>query len=144
MATNKAELFAEYGSYHSDNRNRICHVIGIPMIVMSILGFASLVQVGPIDLAIPLAVAVLAYYATLDVRGAILSLACFAVLYLLGRSFSWEVNVGAFVVGWVFQLVGHKFEGKKPKFLENLVYLLVGPLYIFEETAEALLHSTQS
>jgi uncharacterized membrane protein YGL010W len=144
MATNKAELFAEYGSYHSDNRNRICHVIGIPMIVMSILGLTSLVHVGPVDLAIPLGIAVLAYYASFDVRGAILSLVIFALLYLLGRTFSWEVNVGAFVVGWIFQLVGHGYEGKKPKFLENLVYLLIGPLYVFEETAQALLHSTQS
>ena len=35
---------------------------------------------------------------------------------------TWEVNLGAFVLGWVFQLIGHRFEGTKPKFLENLIY----------------------
>jgi hypothetical protein len=42
----------------------------------------------------------------------------------------WPVAVGAFVVGWVFQFVGHGYEGKKPAFFTNLVHLLVGPLWI--------------
>jgi len=51
---------------------------------------------------------------------------------------SWQVALGALVFGWVFQLVGHRFEGSKPKFLENLVYLLIGPLYIFEELFDSV------
>lgn len=136
----KAELFREYGSYHADNRNRACHAVGIPLIVLGIMGLAHQVSLGPVDLAIPIAIAILIYYAVIDLRGALLSTVIFAALYLIAIRFGWEVNLGAFVLGWVFQLVGHRFEGTKPKFLENLVYLLIGPLYIFEEMFSLLLN----
>ena len=135
----KTELFTEYASYHSDRRNRICHVIGIPLIVLGILGLMSMVRSsGPVDLAMVAAVATLIYYAAIDVRGAVISLVVFIVLYLVAVRLTWEVNLAAFVLGWVFQLIGHRFEGTKPKFLENLIYLLIGPLYIFEEVLGAI------
>lgn len=134
----KAELFREYGSYHAERRNRLCHAFGIPLILLGILGVASLVRLGPIDLAVVAAIAVLAYYATLDVRGALISLVAFGVLYLIAVRLAWPISVAAFVVGWGFQLVGHRLEGSKPKFLENLIYLLIGPLYIFEEMFNAI------
>ena len=62
----------------------------------------------------------------------------FVILYEIAIRLPWQLSLGAFVLGWVFQLVGHRFEGTKPKFLENLVYLLIGPLYIFEETFDAV------
>lgn len=130
----KAALFAEYASYHADRRNRFCHAIGIPLIVLGTMGLVSLRHIGPVDLAVVIAIAVLIYYAALDIRGALLSLVIFAVLYVIAIRLAWQVNLAALILGWVFQLVGHRFEGTKPKFLENLIYLLVGPLYIFEET----------
>ncbi|HVA33551.1 MAG TPA: Mpo1-like protein [Candidatus Baltobacteraceae bacterium] len=129
----KTELFTEYGSYHADRRNRVCHAFGIPLIVLGILGLAHLVRLGPVDLAVVAAVAVLVYYAAIDVRGALISLVVFAVLYLAAVRLAWQINLAAFILGWGFQFVGHKLEGTKPKFFENLVYLLIGPLYIFEE-----------
>jgi uncharacterized membrane protein YGL010W len=129
----KTELFAEYGSYHADARNRFCHGIGIPLIVLGVMGLASLARIGPVNLAVVAAIAVLIYYAVIDLRGALLSLVAFAVLYVIAVRLPWEVSLGAFVLGWVFQLVGHRLEGSKPKFLENLLYLLIGPLYVFDE-----------
>ena len=137
----KAELFREYGAYHADGRNRVCHAFGIPLIVLGLMGLAHQAHIGPVDLAIVASVAVLIYYATIDARGALLSAFVFAILYFAGIHLSWQVSLAAFVVGWVFQLVGHRFEGSKPKFLENLVYLLIGPLYIFEEMFDAALGS---
>ena len=98
----------------------------------------SLRHIGPVDLAVVAAVVVLIYYAALDLRGALLSLVIFAMLYLVASHLPWQVNLAAFILGWVFQLVGHRFEGTKPKFLENLIYLLIGPLYIFLETFGAI------
>jgi uncharacterized membrane protein YGL010W len=43
--------------------------------------------------------------------------------------FSWKWGVGLFVLGWIFQFIGHAFEGNKPSFFANPVYLLVGPLW---------------
>ena len=134
----KAELFTEYGSYHADPRNRVCHAFGIPLIVLGIMGLGHLVALGPVDLAVLAAIAVLIYYAAIDLRGALLSTVVFAILYVIAIRLAWQISLGAFVLGWVFQLVGHRFEGTKPKFLENLVYLLIGPLYIFEETFDAV------
>jgi uncharacterized membrane protein YGL010W len=45
----------------------------------------------------------------------------------------WPVDLAAFILGWGFQFLGHKLEGTKPKFLENLIYLAIGPLFIFRE-----------
>lgn len=137
----KTELFREYGAYHADGRNRVCHAFGIPLIVLGLMGLTHQAHIGPVDLAIVVSIAVLIYYATIDVRGALLSAVIFAVLYFAGTYLSWPVSLAAFVIGWVFQLVGHRFEGSKPKFLENLVYLLIGPLYIFEEMFDAALGS---
>ncbi len=135
----KTELFAEYGAYHRDRRNRVCHVFGIPLIVLGIMGLAHLVALGPVDLAIAMAIATLVYYAAIDLRGALLCVIVFAIVYFIAIRLPWQINLGAFILGWIFQLVGHRFEGSKPKFLENLVYLLIGPLYIFEEVFDAVL-----
>jgi uncharacterized membrane protein YGL010W len=135
----KAELFSEYASYHSDRRNRTCHAFGIPLIVLGIMGLTHLVRLGPIDLAIPIAVAILAYYVSIDVRGALISLAVFAILYIVAIRLPWQANLAAFILGWALQFVGHKIEGTKPKFFENLIYLAIGPLYIFEEVFGSVL-----
>lgn len=127
------QLFREYGSYHADRRNRICHAFGIPLIVLGTMGLLWLVHAGPLNLAVVLSIAVLVYYTFVDLRGSMLSLAIFAILLFIAIALPWQVNLAALIVGWIFQLVGHRFEGTKPKFLENLIYLLIGPLYIFEE-----------
>jgi len=135
----KTELYAEYGSYHADPRNRLCHAFGIPLIVLGVLGLLASVHLGPIDLAIPVAALVLIYYATVSPRGALISLVLFAALYVVAVHLSWAPSVAAFVAGWVFQLAGHRMEGNKPKFLDNLTYLAIGPLYFFEETYQEIL-----
>jgi len=38
----------------------------------------------------------------------------------------WRVSLGLFVIGWIFQFVGHAFEGKRPEFLHDWRFLLVG------------------
>lgn len=134
----KTELYADYGSYHADSRNRLCHAFGIPLIVLGVLGLLAGVHLGPVDLAIPVALAVVIYYATVSPRGALISLVLFALLYAVATHFSWPLSLAAFALGWVFQLVGHRLEGNKPKFLENLTYLAIGPLYFFEESFAAV------
>ncbi len=134
----KAELFSEYASYHMDRRNRMFHCFGIPLIVLGIMGLLSQVRFGPLDLALVVGVGVIGYYAVIDLRGALLCLLLFAALYLIAVRLPWQINLTAFVAGWVCQLIGHRIEGSKPKFLENLIYLLIGPLYIVEEIFGAL------
>jgi uncharacterized membrane protein YGL010W len=121
-----------------DPRNRIFHSFGIPLIVLGVMGLLSQLHLGPLDLALVVAAAVIAYYAVIDFGGALLCLLVFAALYAIAVHLPWQLNLTAFVAGWVCQLVGHRIEGTKPKFLENLIYLLIGPLYIVEEIFGAL------
>jgi hypothetical protein len=98
--TTKDELYAEYAGYHCDIRNWRAHSVGIPLIVLGLLGLFSLLRLGPVDPAVAAAVAVLFYYATIDVRGAFISAIAFALLYGPATHLPWEVNVGAFIL-WV-------------------------------------------
>ena len=140
----KEQLYTEYAGYHQDIRNRRAHAAGIPLIVLGLLGVFSLLRIGPVDLAVVAAVAVLLYYVATDARGALISAVVFAFLYGIAMRSPWEVNVGAFILGWAFQLVGHRFEGNKPKFMENMVYLLIGPLYFFQEFFDSLILSKEA
>ena len=38
--------------------------------------------------------------------------------------------IGVFVVAWIAQFIGHKYEGRKPSFLTDLTYLLIGPAWV--------------
>lgn len=53
--------------------------------------------------------------------------------------FNWQWALGLFIVGWVFQFVGHAIEGNQPAFFRNPVYLLVGPLWLARSFANRLL-----
>lgn len=47
--------------------------------------------------------------------------------------FDWKVALGLFILGWIFQFIGHAFEGNKPAFFSNPLYLLVGPIYFLKK-----------
>jgi uncharacterized membrane protein YGL010W len=42
-------------------------------------------------------------------------------------------GVGIFVVGWIIQFVGHYYEGRKPAFVDDLIGLAIGPLFVVAE-----------
>lgn len=123
-------LFDEYGSYHRDPRNRLCHEIGIPLIVLSLEALLRYVTLGPVNLAAIVTIALIAYYFSLVRTEALVAAVALVVLYLLAAFVTWPYAIGAFVAGWIFQFVGHAYEGRRPAFLTNAVHLLVGPLWI--------------
>lgn len=122
--------FDDYGAYHRDPRNRLCHEIGIPLIVWSIFALLELVRVGSVDLAAIAAILVVAFYVRLSPVLGLAALLAFAILYVAGAHTPWPLALAAFAVGWILQFVGHAIEGRKPAFITNLVHLLVGPLWI--------------
>lgn len=133
--TSGTRLFDEYGGYHRDRRNLICHEIGIPLIVLGIIAWLRLVTFSgtSISLALLAIVATSVYYLSLgrEVRlAAGIAIAGMIVLYFIAAYVSWPFAVGAFVAGWIFQFIGHAYEGKSPAFLTNLLHLLVGPLWV--------------
>ncbi len=134
-----------YAAYHRDPRNIATHFFGVPMIVLAVTSLLSRpgfelggVVLSPVWLAVPAATV---FYLRLDLRfgavmAALLGLCAFASSFLAAQATAVWLggSVGLFVVGWVIQFVGHYFEGKKPAFVDDLVGLLVGPLFV---TAEA-------
>ena len=57
-------------------------------------------------------------------------------LFCLSLWLGW--GVGLFVVGWVIQFIGHYWEGRKPAFMDDIVGLLIGPLFVLAEIGFAL------
>ena len=128
-----ASLLARYGESHTQPVNELIHFVAIPLIVFSLLGV--LYWVHP-NLALVVVAASLVYYARLSiVFTATMALMSAVMLVGLGLLGSWllPLSIAIFVVSWIFQFIGHKIEGKKPSFLEDLQYLLVGPLFVLSK-----------
>ena len=136
--TSGSRLLAEYGAYHRDRRNLICHEIGIPLIVLGIVALLRQTHVWVPFFSTTLAGALLLmltlYYAAWFLRdntaAVVIATVGLAVIYAVSAYVTWPYAIGAFVVGWIFQFVGHGYEGKSPAFLTNLLHLLVGPLWV--------------
>lgn len=126
-----ASLLAKYSESHLNPTNEVIHFICVPAIVFSLLGM--LWAVHPL-LALVIVLASLAYYLTLSVPFAIGMLAMSGlmlwVLSMLPQGWLLSISIGIFVVAWIGQFIGHKIEGKKPSFFEDLRFLLIGPLFV--------------
>ena len=128
--------FADYAAFHGTPGNKACHYVGIPLIVLALLALLArvpLVELGGynVTLAEVALVAVTAYYLTLDAALAAIMLAASVGLLMLGRPLPVWVSAALFVLGWIFQLIGHYvYEKRSPAFFRNLAHLLVGPLWI--------------
>ena len=44
-----------------------------------------------------------------------------------------KLAIGVFVVAWIGQFVGHHIEGRRPSFLTDLTYLLIGPIWVLNK-----------
>ncbi len=138
-----------YAAYHQDARNKATHFIGVPMIIFGLfiaLGWAR-ADIGGVTLtaAMLLAAVVLAWYFLLDVPLALAMLAVNAVLLYFADLVSVQ-PIGAGLVwflvffggGWVIQLVGHAFEGRKPALVDNFFQIFVAPIFLAAELFFAL------
>jgi uncharacterized membrane protein YGL010W len=146
--TDRAErFFADYEDYHRDPRNEWCHYIGVPMILFGLLGILWPLGVWHADLsiyglsdqypiegiwAVGLVLAASIFYLWMDFkRGALFG---FVLQFALAPAATMTLKTAwiLFVVGWIFQLMGHfVFEKRSPAFLSNLVQVFVAPIWIF-------------
>ena len=141
-------LFADYASYHRTKGNKMFHRAGIPLIVLTLIGMLARlsIHVGDmrIDAAMLLIVVAFAYYVALEWRLAIAMLAVTIAFYFLGRALPMWLNVALFVLGWVFQFIGHSaYEHRQPAFMRNLVHLMVGPLWIMNDVIPVVRGGTE-
>jgi uncharacterized membrane protein YGL010W len=143
------EQMAFYAAYHQDARNKATHFIGVPVIILSLfvpLAWLRIDVAGlPITAAMLFAAIVLAYYLILDVcLGVAMAALTIALVWLghqiasLGAGVAWAWFGGLFVGGWILQLVGHGFEGRRPALADNLFQIFVAPIFLCAEIFFAL------
>ena len=143
------EQLSQYAAYHRDQRNIVTHFVGIPLIVQAIamlLARPSVEWMGvPWSVALLVVVVTAVYYLLLDLRFGLVMAVLLGLALQVGQvAAAWSTSlwlttgVGLFVVGWAFQFVGHYFEGKKPAFVDDLMGLIIGPLFVVAELAFAL------
>jgi uncharacterized membrane protein YGL010W len=140
-------LLEEYGESHQNSTNKLIHWICVPFIFYSIV---ALVYSIPNEILIPIfgdsiwanwatitLVIVLIYYAKLSIPIAIgmllFSAVCMFVCQYLSSTLDvslWIIALVIFVAAWAGQFYGHKVEGKKPSFLKDLQFLLIGPAWL--------------
>jgi uncharacterized membrane protein YGL010W len=140
-------LLEEYGESHQNSTNKLIHWICVPLIFYSII---ALVYSIPNEILIPIfgdsiwanwapitLVIVLIYYAKLSIPIAIgmllFSAVCMFVCQYLSSTVDvslWIIALVIFVAAWAGQFYGHKVEGKKPSFLKDLQFLLIGPAWL--------------
>jgi len=127
-------LFTDYASYHQTKGNKAFHRLGIPLIMLSLIGMLVRLHLGPVDAAMLLILAAELYYVAVEWRLAIGMLVVSAIFYFVGAALPFWVNVALFILGWIFQFIGHSvYEHKQPAFFRNFVHLLVGPLWILND-----------
>jgi uncharacterized membrane protein YGL010W len=135
--------FASYSGDHRNAVNQWIHVVCVPAIAWSVVALLWCIP-APGTLfrsgfwaALAIFAATLFYYRQ-SRRLGLGMLAMFVLMALLCRwifdsfgvvSLLWA-GAGVFVVAWIGQFIGHKYEGRKPSFLTDLTYLLIGPAWV--------------
>jgi uncharacterized membrane protein YGL010W len=123
-------LVADYARYHTTPGNRRMHAIGVPLIVFAIVKWS---QVGSV---FPLAALVLPVYFVWSRRIGWILTGFIAACAAAGAFLPLWTAHAAFVVGWIFQIYGHKaHEKNSPALLDNLAHALIGPAFVAEKLA---------
>jgi len=141
-------LLNEYGESHQDATNKTIHWICVPLIFLSVVGLIASIPSQAVQSVLGwgnpyanwagvLLVLVLLYYVTLSIPlsigMALFGVLCLFVIELIVRANIaplWMVSLVIFFVAWVGQFYGHKVEGKKPSFLKDIQFLLIGPAWL--------------
>ena len=135
-----------YGESHQNPINKKIHWVCVPAIMFSIVGLWWSIPHKEmpftffdiqLNWAILLTIFVSFYYLWLSISMAI-GMFFVGALLLIGNSFLdtifdfplWKISLIIFVIAWIGQFIGHKIEGKKPSFFEDIQFLLIGPAWL--------------
>ena len=133
----------QYAVCHQNHTNKLIHYICVPAIVACVLGLCWAIPVPGnfepwINVATLVTVLATVFYLRLSpvlaVGMLLFTLPILGLFYWMTISGNapliWQGSLAVFVVAWIFQFIGHKIEGAKPAFFEDLQFLLIGPLWI--------------
>ena len=133
----------EYGESHKNETNKLIHWICVPAIVFSILGLLYSIKLPffwdthQLNVAMVISVLLLIYYCilsvTLSIGMFVFIMICMLLAHFIERTGVvqlWLFSIIVFVAAWVGQFYGHKIEGKKPSFLKDIQFLMIGPAWL--------------
>ncbi len=139
-----SQWLSEYGESHQNPINQKIHKVAVPGIFLSVVGLIWSIPVIELyglrlNWVWVASVPVLVFYFRLSLSVFIMMLG----FTLASISLIWSlelmqapvllVSLSLFAVLWLFQFIGHKIEGKKPSFFEDLQFLLIGPIWVFRK-----------
>lgn len=142
--------FDKYAESHQNPDNKLIHWICVPLIVFSLLGLVWAIPFPHINFlgrfngffnwaSFLIAFSVYYYYKLSPVLSYLMLLVVFGFSFGIieldewqkaGGPALWLVCLVIFVLAWAGQFIGHKIEGKKPSFLDDLKFLLIGPIWL--------------
>jgi uncharacterized membrane protein YGL010W len=146
-------LLEEYGESHRNPVNKLIHWVAVPVIVWTVVAllwsipfpFDPGLQRIPVNWAILALLLAQIYWFRLSLRLGlgllVYNLAMILLTVLVGQQSAWPLWVLAlavFVAAWVLQFIGHAIEGKRPSFLRDVQFLLIGPAWLLAFVYRAL------
>lgn len=139
------QWFNEYGVSHQNPTNKAIHYICVPAIYFSVIGMLFCVKItifnlnNPIleNLAFLVLIFVLGFYfrisALMALKMTLFSVLCLILNYYISFYIPLLIfSISIFVLAWIGQFYGHKIEGKKPSFIKDLQFLMIGPAWVIE------------
>jgi len=145
MATKTPDQwFDEYGASHQNRINKLIHWICVPLIAACVIAFfweiptpALMKEIPYLNWALLLLAITTILYVRLSIPLAIgmllFSAVVIGVIAVLERTSAvpvWKLALIVFVLAWIGQFFGHRIEGKKPSFLQDIQFLLIGPIWL--------------
>lgn len=144
------EWFDEYAVSHQNETNKTIHYICVPAIFFSVIGLLFSIPTAFIENTLGLynplienwativAVLILVFYLRLGFWHFInmllvTTLSIIGNYWLSGFGNLALISLAIFVIAWIGQFYGHKIEGKKPSFIKDLQFLLIGPLWVLKK-----------
>lgn len=142
--------FDKYAESHQNKTNKFIHWICVPLIFFSVIGLITAIPFPKFEFlgryqtyvnwfSFVMA-ATIFYYYSLSRTLAFLMIIVISIMYFFivqleyveqnGGLALWQSSLIIFVVAWIGQFIGHKIEGKKPSFLDDLKFLLIGPIWL--------------
>lgn len=119
---------SEYAESHQNPLNIKIHNICVPAIMWSVFAFLHTFEAAEL-----VAVSAMIYYATFRKWALWAVMMGVVVLCFLSFEVIPHLRMTAiivFVIAWIGQFYGHHIEGKKPSFVKDLLFLLIGPLWV--------------
>mgnify|MGYP001438648508 CR=1 FL=1 len=153
------EWLDEYGQSHQNRINKRIHWVCVPLIMISLVGLLSIVRFSEylfliglgnsydidslwmlffyFDLSTILILIAFLYYLRMSIPmasgmlviGILARLICDLLVFVFPVNYRLVFSM-IFVAGWIGQFIGHKIEGKKPSFIKDVQFLLIGPAWL--------------